>query len=297
MTTRVAVANLAVMARSFCSATLVLWLLTATGCETPPRQEQEEQIWERIKLRDLAPPGQDEAPRARLLASVHMDVHVIELPSENIEQLDDVWEILSAQSIRMNSYTAFTKNSFRVLYGRVEIWPQILTTLAQAGGKKAAVNSLVLADNETSDLPIAEIPSRRMVSFVGMDLSPQTVNLGPGLLVLRLRPEPLPWGNGARKIIAYPTFTLALTSAISELQERAKKHEFYFAPAACAAPMGPGDLLVLGPDKYTGEQISLGGLFFNDLAGSLFPDPEGRQPPRRKPAVRVYVLICTAIQD
>jgi hypothetical protein len=117
------------------------------------------------------------------------------------------------------------------------------------------------------------------------------------VLVLRLRPEPLPWGNGARKIIAYPTFTLALTSAIAELQEQAKRHEFYFAPAAFAAPMGPGDLLVLGPDEHTSERISLGGLFFNPPEGRLFVDPEGAAPPQRKPAVRVYVMICTAIRD
>ncbi len=59
--------------------------------------------------------------------------------------------------------------------------------------------------------------------------------------------------------------------------------------------MGPGDLLVLGPETYTGERTTLGGLFFNEPADALFFNVHKPKPPQRRPAVRVYVLLCTQV--
>jgi hypothetical protein len=132
---------------------------------------------------------------------------------------------------------------------------------------------------------------------VGNNLASQTVNVGPGSIVLRLRVEPIPWARGARKVIAYPTYTLPTASAIPQLRMMATKNQFFFAPAAFAAQMGPGDLVVLGPGVYTGEQLTLGGLFFNNLQGRLFFNPTKSDPPQQRPAARVYILICRSISD
>jgi hypothetical protein len=175
------------------------------------------------------------------------------------------------------------------------MWQPIEEMLIEAGGQEAATTSLVLTDNDTSDLPVAELGDRQVVSFVGARLSSQRVELGPGLLVLRLRPEPIPWSRGVRKIIGYPTFTLPLRSAISPIESRVRQREFYFAPAAFATQMGPGDLVVLGPDEYTGERTTLGGLFFCHPEGTMFFRPGAGKPPARKAFVRIFVLVCTAI--
>jgi hypothetical protein len=268
-------------------------LLAAAGCT--PSQTAEEQIWEQIKLADLTEPNDGQAARAEFLATMRVSIRAIDLPADKLGELDPVWDTLSAKPIRVNNYTAFAQNHFRVRFGRIETWQQMREMIAEAGGQEAATTSLVLTDNETSDLPIAELPTRQVVTFVGPRLSRQKVELGPGLLVLRLRPEPIPWSRGVRKTIAYPTFTLPIQSAIGPLQMKARQREFYFAPAAFAAQMGPGDLLMLGPDEYTGERVSLGGLFFSHPEGTMFFRPEGGGPPARKAFVRIYVVICTGI--
>ena len=132
---------------------------------------------------------------------------------------------------------------------------------------------------------------------MGNNLLKQTTHVGPGVLALRLRVEPIPWARGVHKIIGYPTYTIPVISAIAPLQAKAREKEFYFAPAAFAVQMAPGDLIVIGPDEYTAERQTLGGLFFNKPEGTLFFNPAKRTPPQIKPAVRVYVLICTAIND
>jgi hypothetical protein len=41
----------------------------------------------------------------------------------------------------------------------------------------------------------------------------------------------------------------------------------------------------------------LGGLFFNEPQEVLFVDTETTDPPQRKPAVRVYILVCVGMVD
>jgi hypothetical protein len=156
---------------------------------------------------------------------------------------------------------------------------------------------LSLAVPTTIPTCLADLPAGRTIAFVGNNLASQTVHVGPGALVLRLRAEPIPWARGVRKIIAYPTYALPTSAAIPQLHLMARRNEFYFAPAAFATQMGPGDLVVLGPDTYTGEQLTLGGLFFNNPQGRLFFDPTKPDPPKFKSSARIYVLICRGITD
>ena len=284
------------MARSFWVAAVILGLVGGTGCGTAPKEERK--IWEQVQIGDIAPTGRKgDQDKARFLATVQMEVRILEVPGPNVAQLDDLWRLLSPKSVFMTSYNAFKDNAFRVKAGRVEASEKIQRALAEAGAQKTATLVLPIPADDEGDLPIADLPTGRTIAFVGNDLSSQTVTVGPGQLVLRLRAEPIPWARGVCKIIAYPTYTLPTNSAIPQLQMMARKGEFYFPPAAFAAQMAPGDLVVLGPDCYTGEQLTLGGLFFNNLQGRLFFDPTRPDPPEQKPAARVYILICRSISD
>jgi len=279
---------------TLCVVSLSLGLVVGwAGCATKAREE--ERIWEQVKIGDLAP--REGFPAAQFSATVTLDIHVMEMPADRVDRLDDLWPILSANPVKLTSYNAFTGNSFRMRFGRMDVWPQVHATLADAEARQVATTSMVLPVNDTSDLPIAELHAARQISFVGNNLSKQVANVGPGVLALRLRAEPIPWARGVHKIIGYPTYTIPVTSAIAPLQAKARRGEFYFAPAAFAVQMAPGDLVVLGPDEYTGERRTLGGLFFNNPEGVLFFSSAKRTPPVIKPAVRVYVMICTAIND
>ena len=282
-----------VMVRTLCVVLMSLGLFVGlAGCKTKPKEEQ---IWEQVKIGDLAPRDKLSAPQFSSI--ITMDVQILDLPADRVDRLKDVWPVLSANPIKLISYNAFTGNSFRMRYGRTEAWPQIQSLLAEAGAQKAASISMVLPANEASDLPIAELPVGREISYVGSNLLKQTARVGSGILVLRLRAEPIPWARGVHKIIGYPTYMIPATNTIAPLQAKARENEFYFEPAAFAVQMAPGDLIVIGPDDYTGERQTLGGLFFNKPDGTLFFNPAKRTPPEIKPSVRVYVLICSAIND
>lgn len=282
------------MVRILCVVSFSLGLIVGSaGCKTTPNNE--EQIWARTKIGDLAP--QESLPAPQFFTSVAMDVHVLELPADRLDRLDDLWAILSAKPVHLSSYSGFTENSFRMRAGRVEHWEQISLLLTDAGAQRVGTVSMIVPSNDTADLPIADLPAARQITFVGNNLARQSANVGPGVLALRLRAEPIPWARGVQKIIGYPTYTIPVVSAIAALQEKARQNEFYFAPAAFAVQMAPGDLVVLAPDRFTGERLSLGGLFFNKPEGTLFFNPAARTPPEVKPAVRVYILVCAAVNE
>ena len=274
---------------------LAFWLLAAFGCKSPP--EARENVWEQAKIGDLAAATKEGPAKVKFMAAARMDVHILDLPADNVDKLDKLWEALSAKPVRMNSYNAFTQNGFRVKFGRTENWLQIENLLAEAGAQRAGTTSLILAESEPTDLPVVHFSQDRRISFVSSNLSEEVVNVGPGALVLRLTCQPMPWARGVRKVIAYPSYALPVTSAISELESRIQKHEFPFASAAFATQMGPGDLLVLAPDRYVKERVSLGSLFFNQPGTCMFFNTATRKPPQPKAAVRVLVLLCTCVRS
>ncbi len=277
-------------------ATLILGLVLGwSGCQT--RSKPPDPVAAGVTIPELAPPPGDRPPPPQYLVTVALDIHIMELPADNVDKLQALWQILSASPIRLMSYNAFSENSFRLLFGKIEMWQRIQALLAEAEVQPVTTVSLTVAVNDWTDLPIAEIPAARPIAFVGTDLSRQSANVGPGILALRLVADPIPSARGVRKIVGFPLYTLPTRGAIPELQEQLRKREFRFESAAFACQMGAGDLLVLGPEKYTGERVTLGGLFFNKPDQTLFFNPGKSKPPERKPAVRVYILLCTQVND
>ncbi len=275
------------------AATILGAVLGVSGCQS--RSKPVDPVATGITIPELTPPPGDRPPPPQYFVTVALDIHVVELPADNVEKLQALWQILSANPIRLMSYNAFSENSFRLLFGKVEMWQKIQALLADAEAQPVTTVSLTVAVNDKTDLPVAEIPAARPITFVGTDLSRQSANVGPGVLALRLVADPIPLAQGVRKIIGFPVYTFPSSGAIAELQAQLLKREFRFESAAFACQMGAGDLLVLGPEKYTGERVTLGGLFFNKSEETLFFNPSKPKPPERKPAVRVYVLLCTQV--
>ena len=277
-------------------ATCILGVVLGfSGCQ--PRSKPLDPVAAGVTIPELTPPPGDRPPPPQYYVTVALEIHIVELPADNVDKLQALWQILSANPIRLMSYNAFSENSFRLLSGKIELWQKIQALLAEAEAQPVTTVSLTVATNDKTDLPIAEIPAARPIAFVGTDLSLQNANVGSGILALRLVADPIPSARGVRKIIGFPVYTFPSSGTIPELQEQLLRREFRFEAAAFACQMGAGDLLVLGPEKYTGVRVTLGGLFFNKPEETLFYSPGKSKPPERKPAVRVYILLCTQVND
>ncbi len=268
-----------------CSASFFL-----AGCGEP---QDDVPVWEKVKIGDLAPYDGSKTPGPQAMKTINLDVHVFEVPVESIDKLDAIRKTFYIRPLRLKSYPTFTADSFLVRFGQGERWKEIQDIVLAAGGQKLTSVSLMLPDAMAETIAITGLDRPQSVFFTASDGSKQAANVGPGVLGLRVQAETIPGSRGICSVTAYPVFSLPAKQAIPELDVRAKLREFPFTTAAFGLDMGPGDFVYLGPKEYVSDRTALAGLFFGNPQGSLFFS-QGKSP-EFKPAVRVFLLVCTGI--
>jgi hypothetical protein len=272
-----------------CLASYVLLTFALAGC-TPP---EEEPIWKNLKIGDLAP-RQSGKQTSRLVESTNFNLYIFEMPSDNIDKLDDTRKTLFTKNLRYQSSHSFGANSFSVHFGQIRMWNEIFTSLISAGAKQINKVSLMLADEIPETISVAGIDSPRTIFYTSTYGSKEGVNIGPGILALRLNTQKIPGLRGVCNVTAYPVYSPPMIkSTIPLLNARTKRREFPFSATAFGLRMGPGDFILLGPKEYVSDQTDLGGLFFSNPEGSFFFSETERTPFERKPAVRIFLLVCT----
>jgi len=273
---------------AFCFLTSVFCLLA--GCAKP---EEQPPVWEKVKIGDIAPQESSKTPKAKFLKTINLDLHIFEIPAENISKLDRIRKSLFIRPLRLNSYSAFTANSFLIRFGQFEMWKETYDSVLAADGQRITRVALMLPDGQAHTIAITGLDRPQTVYYTSNDGSREGANVGPGVLGLRIKTEGIPGSRGVCDVVAYPVFSIGLESTIPELDARAKLREFPFTAAAFGLKMSPGDFVFLAPKEYISDQTALGGLFFSNPQGRLFFSKT--KPPEHKPAVRVFLLFCTGI--
>jgi len=282
------------MIRVFQIAVLICMSLLLTGCEVP---EKRKPIWERVKIGDIAPSGSSKPAGPQFLKTINFDVHIFEIPAENISKLYDIWKILPTQPLRFRDYKSFRANSFVVRFGQIPMANNVLNLLHAAKGQKVVTVKLLLRDGQSSDVVVVGLNNQREILYISRGNVTEKTSIGPGILSLRIRAEKIAGLRGVCNVIAEPASSVPKNGPIPGLTERSQRHEFIFSPAAFGLKMSPGEFVLLGPGKYISDQRTLSGLFFSEPQGSLFFDETRLKPPELKPAVRVFLLVCTSISD
>jgi len=277
----------------FCALLLLpLLCVSLLGCSEP----EEKPIWEDVKIGDLTPQTTN-TPRAEFVKAVNLEVHVLEIPAEDIGELDKIRRKLRVRPLQLTNYKAFNANSFLARFGRGQSWNEVRTILNATDAREVVKVSLMLTDNEPQTLAVTPLSNTQTVFYTAIDGSRQAAKIGPGVIGLRVKADRLPGRRGICNVVAYPVFTVPMNTTIRELNSQMKRREFLFTAAAFGLRMSPGDFVYLGPKEFVRDQTDLGGLFFTNLRGSVFLNSSERKPPERKTGVRVFLLACTRIDD
>lgn len=276
--------------------------LLVTGCKILPSTslktgEKNKPIWEQVKIGDIAPSADSEQSKPQFLKAISFDVHIFEIPAENINKLDDIWKILYVQPLRFRDYKAFRANSFFVRFGQSPKLNQLLDLLHAADGQKVLTVKLLPVDNQANDVIATRLDSPQDILYVSRDGLPDKASVGPGLLCLRIRAQRTSGSRDMCSIIAEPAFSVPINSPVQDLAERVQRHEFIFDALAFGLKMSLGDFVLLGPERYISDQSTLGGLFFSKPKGSLFFGETLLKPPELKPSVRIFILVYSGISD
>jgi len=282
------------MIRVFQIVVLSCVCLSVTGCKIP---EKNKPVWEQVKIGDIAPSVSSKQAGLQLFKTINFDAHIFKIPAENVNKLGDIWKILYTQPLRFQDYKAFRANSFVARFGQTPMWNKIFDLLRDANGHKAATVKLLLPDGQAGDVVVTGLNGKQDISYISRDGLTNKASIGPGILSLRIKAEKSAGSRGMCSVIAEPAFSLLISGPVPDLAERAQRHEFIFAPMAFGLKMSPGDFILLGPDRYISDQSTLTGLFFSEPKGSLFFSETKPKPPELKPAVRIFILVCTGVSD
>ena len=278
-----------VMVRAFQIGVLVGLVFCLAGCTATPK----EPLWERVKIGDLAPSNTGKKTSNLWLRTTNINMHIFEIPADNISKLDELWPMLYRQPLQLNDKAAFGANGFSAGFGQLPMWEKIATVLRGADGNQAGMIALMLSDNQPQDVFVAGLPREQTIFYVTGQGLTEGAMVGPGRLSLRIKADRIPGARGVCNVSAVPVFSPPVQSAIPLLKRHAKLREFFFGSAGFSLKMGPGDFVVFGLDKYVSQQISLGNLMFSKPQGSIFFSSTERKAPERKPAIRIFLLFCT----
>jgi hypothetical protein len=231
----------------------------------------------------LAPSHNTKHPAAQLLKTINFNIYIFEIPAENISVLDSVWQSLYTKPLQFNNYEAFGANSFSVGFGQLQMWNKIADLLRTAGAEKAETVALLLSDGQADDIVITGLASEQSIFYISTAGSVEGTTSGPGILALRIKADKIPGARGVCNVYVLPVSSPLTKSPIPQLSTGAEYGEFHFTSAGFRLKMSPNDFFLLGPEKYISNQITLGGLLFN--------------VPGRKPVARMFLFICTRIND
>jgi len=265
--------------------------LLLTGCA----RHQEPPIWQQIKIGDLAP--KDPNRPTWILDTTNLDIYVFHIPQDKLKAIRGLWDGLNPRPIRYANYTAFRANAFRAAQANIQKWDWVLGSLAEAGARLAGISTVWLQGDLPHDLKIWTLPLLTRITHTPWQGPTQQVGIGPGVLALRLRADPMAASGPIRQLVAYPVFTPGPPGPIDQLAQVAKKREVEFIGAGFAVPISEGDVVVLGPEEYCGDQSTLAGIFFREQQPGFVVGPGGKKLVQTVPVVRIYAIVCTRISS
>lgn len=285
---------LRLVAQILCSVSCVLCTISffLSGCVEP---KKESPVWEDIKITDLAPTEGGKPRPSQRFKTINLDVHVFEVPAENIKKLDKIRKNLYIRPLRLRDYGAFHANSFWIRFGHRRKWNEVYELLDAAKGQRINRISLMLPDAWPETFAITRLDRSQSIFYTAIDGAKEAAQIGPGIFALRIKAKTIPTSPGRCSVTAYPVFTPPVKSTIPELDAQVKRREFPFTVAAFGLDMRPGHFVVLAPTEYVEDQTTLGGLFFTNPEGRLFFSDDENTPPERKPVFRVFLLLCTQV--
>ncbi|MBN2180713.1 MAG: hypothetical protein JW715_02270 [Sedimentisphaerales bacterium] len=269
---------------------LYSWL---AGCIPP----DEDSLTNGTKIQDLAPKYNDGNGAENQLQTINFDMHIYEVPADNIDKIDEIRRTLDIKQFRYNNRLAFSNNFFSVYFGKLNQWNIISDLLINAGAERRSRTSLLMPDGQTKDFTVAGFDYPLTVFYTSSYGLKEGARVGPGFLTMRIKVGNSPSLRDAAEVTIYPVFTIPIGTSIPELDTQIKTREFPFTAAAFGLNMNPGDFIFLSPEKYVEDQSTLGYIFFNNPRGNMFFEKDKRKPPELKPSFRVYMLTCTGINN
>jgi len=252
---------------------LAVFLLT--GCA----DNQQQAVIEGIKLSDLAATGP--GAQSKILRTTNIDVFGFELHTDKLESLDELWQVLNADSLRYNNPKGFVLNGLRAARGDFSSLDKAIELLNAAGANKLSTTSLLVMHGKAEVLRIGRINRRTTISYIRRPGTVETAEVGPATLGLQVSARQISGDRPLANVQVVPVISHSTEGLTPQLAQRLKASDVYFYSAGFSAILKPGDFMVVAPARYEQDETTAAGRFFTKSGPN--------------PTIRVLLLFCTSI--
>jgi len=297
-------------------------MVSLGGCTAKPQEPQ----LKGVKIGELAPKGPLHAGiQPRILRTTNINCLIFELPAENVEFLDGIWRILNSDSVRYNDPDGFAANGLRAAAGEYGALEKVNELLKSAEAQRMFTTALLIPDGQAEVIGIGRLTRKTTISYIYRQGAIKIAEVGPAICGLQLTAGKLPGPStlsttlktgslspqdalrrtGTQPVASVQVVPVILASTEGlppELAEQLKANDLRFYSAGFSAMMKPGDIVLLAPREYTADEVTAAGRFFTRLGEGpdktqQLPGTLSRSRTRTgpKPAVRVFLFICTSI--
>ncbi|MHC4215962.1 MAG: hypothetical protein ACYSWP_21640, partial [Planctomycetota bacterium] len=270
---------------------LILYILLAGvvgwagGCGQERTRGPAGPTTEGIKIGDLAPTAAMKLP-----SQINFQVYTFEVPAENAPLPKELLLGLIRSPLHFADYNAFEANGFGAGFGRVEMWNEISVRLTQIKARNAGTSRLMVFDDKGDDVIFNTLTGEKTVFFTTGEDKLVGSTLGGGYLAWRIKAKPIKKLRGAAQVQIQPVFKLPSGNTIARLLDRERENETVFDFAGFELTMSSGDFVLLGPNQYKQDDITLGNLFFTSRGDFAFPIPRQDKKAKEDPAKPTYTL-------
>ena len=282
--------------------TLALAFLHLAGCAEQEAVTPPAFMPGSLKIGDLAP-----KKIARPTMESMFEVVTFEVPMDNIEQMEEMFELLRDKPLSFQNRQAFKDNGFDVGFGQSGTWQALSAVMQKALARKVKTSKLAVFDDDGDDI-LANILYRPVKFFyTRADGSIDLQDIGPGRIMLRIKSTPVVTSRGVVTVSVLPVFSMGGENSIARLAGKKKIGETAFDAAQFQVDMAAGDFIFLTSDEPDQGMIMLSELFFRTERNIKVRNPEFSSDPKKNvgksamiskdmPLARIYVILCTGVK-
>lgn len=252
-------------------------MLCISGCPQPEPDPVQNPL-EGIKITDLASLYPEDVP-----PQIMFQVFSFEMPAENCYLLQEIFGGLYQRSINFADYQMFQANAILTGFGLPAMWDRIAQKLTQGRAQRMMANALIIFDETGEDIAAVPINYEQTIFYNDAENNVVGRSLHDGALVWNIRARPISSVKGVAQVHIEPVFRRSADMAFSHLGEKTIAEDNEFAFAGFHLNMSAGEFVLLGPEKYQSDRITLSSLFFT--------------VEKDEPAIRLYLIVCTGVSN
>lgn len=235
------------MKRSFWILTISLLISLLTGCSGSKTSSGE--IWKDTKVPQLI---DKQRQLENKTMTVGLYICLFRIQTNKLVELGEQINLIDSLPVRYSDHDAFSANGFTACAGDGTSWPLIDRILEQSQPQAKKRINLLVAENLSEDVVIAELPSPVSVVYKA---GKGTAGIGfdSGQMVLRIKAEPLIGLRQVCRLNVTPVFVSGPIQKIKKQPASQTDSEFVFESAAFNAHLQPGQFILLAPAQIKSD--------------------------------------------